>query len=275
MNPVCPRIIKGRRSARVVSKEEIATSRDTSPQQEENKEYPSLSFLRPPHLAGTSHGPHPSRRQNAKKLRRANLQGLGSGAQSREWERWQSRASTARERFRSGFTSPQGAKLGSLQLVFPPATVSLKGSSVSLVDAVMLAFLFIQNSRLLNFSYCSNWNIKKKKTSSPCHLKKTTPQSCFFFFFFYCHSHIPIKLKHSCFMASEHPDCGKDCLASLARSLAQRSQFPSFFYLQQIPGSDFQTRLPFLSWYSQWIKLFLSKIQESTVLKRVKDGGNK
>ena len=163
MNPVCPRIIKGRRSARVVSKEEIATSRDTSPQQEENKEYPSLSFLRPPHLAGTSHGPHPSRRQNAKKLRRGNLQGLGSGAQSREWERWQSRASTARERFRSGFTSPQGAKLGSLQLVFPPATVSLKGSSVSLVDAVMLAFLSIQNSILINFSYCSNWNIKKKK----------------------------------------------------------------------------------------------------------------
>ena len=44
----------------------------------------------------------------------------------------------------------------------PPATVSLKGSSISLADAVMLAFLFIQNSRLFNFSYCSNWNIKKK-----------------------------------------------------------------------------------------------------------------
>lgn len=182
MNPVCPRIIKGRRPARVVSKEEIATSRDTSPQQEENKEYPSLSFLRPPHLAGTSHGPHPSRRQNAKKLRRANLQGLGSGAQSREWERWQSRASTARERFRSGFTSPQGAKLGSLQLVFPPATVSLKGSSLSLVDAVMLAFLFIQNSRLLNFSYCSNWNIKKKLHLHAT-LKKPHLKAVSFFFF--------------------------------------------------------------------------------------------
>lgn len=79
-----PESLRGGGLLRVVSKEEIATSRDTSPQQEENKEYPSLSFLLLPHLAGTSHGPYPSRRQNAKKLRRGNLQGPGSGAQSRE-----------------------------------------------------------------------------------------------------------------------------------------------------------------------------------------------
>ena len=110
----------------------------------------------------------------------------------------------------------------------PPATVSLKGSSISLADAVMLAFLFIQNSRLFNFSYCSNWNIKKNFISMPPQKNHTSQ----LFLFFYCHSHIPIKLKHSCFMPSEHPDCGKDCLASLARSLAQRSQFPSLFYFQ-------------------------------------------
>ena len=101
-------------------------------------------------------------------------------AQSRERERRRRRASSARERFRSGSLPLRALSWGPPSWWLPSATVSLKGSSVSLADAIVLAFLFIQNSKLLNFSYCPNWS-NIKKTSSPCHLKKTTPQSCFFF----------------------------------------------------------------------------------------------
>lgn len=50
LNPVCARTVKERLPGRAVSKEETATSRDTSLKQGQNKDYPSLSFLLPPTL---------------------------------------------------------------------------------------------------------------------------------------------------------------------------------------------------------------------------------
>lgn len=159
LNPVCTRTVEERLPGRAVSKEETATSRDTSLKQEQNKHYPSLSFLLPPTLLLVPPiGQTQPGDKSARKPRRGGPQGPGSqDTEQRVRDSGREEPEQPASTSSWGSLPPGALSWCPTSWWLPSALVSFTCSSTSLVDTGMLAFPFIQNSKLLNFYYCPNF----------------------------------------------------------------------------------------------------------------------